>query len=81
MRDHLVVGIRDKPLSEITDGCCSDARKGKTAIRQCEAIQDNIPLWKGDSSSDPITVDALESKAKQPDKNSRKSATMPKQCT
>ena len=34
--------------------------KAKTAITQCEAMQDNRPLWKEESSSDPITVDALE---------------------
>ena len=32
-------------------------------------------MWKGDSNSDPITVDALKRKAKQSDKNSRKSVT------
>ena len=82
IRDRLVVGIRDKSLSErLQMDAALTLEKAKTAIRQREAIQDNRPLWKGDSSSDPITVDALKGKAKQSDKNSRKSGTTPKQCT
>ena len=79
IRDCLVVGIRDKSLSErLQMDAALTLEKAKTTIRQCEAIQDNRPLWKEDSSPDPITVDALNGKAKQFDKNSRKSTTTPK---
>ena len=61
IRDRLVVGIRDKSLSErLQMDAALTLEKANTAVRQREAIQDNIPLWKGDSSSDPITVDALK---------------------
>ena len=60
IRNHLVVGIRDKSVSErLQMDAALKLEKAKTAIRQRKAIQDNRPLWKGDSNPDPITVDTL----------------------
>ena len=65
IRDRLVVGIRDKTLSErLQMDAALMLEKAKTAIRPWKAMQDNRPLWKGDSSSNPITVDALKGKNK-----------------
>ena len=36
--------------------------QAQKAIRQCEAIQDNKTFWRGDSSSDSITVDVFKGK-------------------
>ena len=54
--------------------------KAKTAIRQCEAIQDNKSLWRGNSSFGPIKVDAVKGTTKS-DKHFKKAmtATTPKQ--
>ena len=89
IRDRLVVGIRDKSVSErLQMDAALTLAKAKTAIRQREAIQDNRPLWKGDSNPNPITVDALNKGKTKSDKYSRKvatgasnPATAPKQCT
>ena len=89
IRQRLVVGIRDKSASErLQMDAALTLEKAKTAIRQREAIQDNRPLWKGDSNPDPITVDALNKGKTKSDKHSRRAATgasnpttAPKQCT
>jgi len=63
IRDRLVVGIRDKFLSErLQMNAALTLEKAKTAVRQREAIQDSKPFWKGENSSDPIPVDALKGK-------------------
>ena len=85
IRDRLVVGIRDKSLSEkLQMDAALTLEQAKKAIRQCEAIQDNIAFWMGDSSSDPIRVDGFKGKTKS-DKHSKKAATgtssTAKQCT
>ena len=89
IRDRLMVGIRDKSVSErLQMDAALTSGKAKTAIRQCEAIQDNRPLWKGDSNPDPITVDVLNKGKTKSDKHPRRvatgasnPATAPKQCT
>ena len=89
IRDRLVVGIRDKSVSErLQMDAALTLEKAKTAIRQREAIQDNRPLWKADSNPDPITVDALNKGKTKSDKHSRRAATgasnpatAPKRCT
>ena len=83
IRDRLVVGIRDKSLAErLQMDSALTLERAKTAIRQREAIQDNKSLWRGDSSSDPIRVDAVKGKTKS-DKHFKKTvtATTAKQCT
>ena len=61
IRDRLVVGIRDKSVSErLQMDAALTLEKAKTTIRQREAIQDNRPLWKADSNPDPITVDHIK---------------------
>ena len=45
IRDRLLVGIRDKSLSErLQMNAALTLEKAKTTIRQQEAIQDKIPL-------------------------------------
>ena len=83
IRDRLVVGIRGKSLDErLQMDSALTLEKVKIAIRQCEAIQGNKSLWRGDGSSDPIRVDAVKGKTKS-DKHFKKvvTATTPKQCT
>ena len=83
IRDRLVVGIRDKSLAErLQMDSALTLERVKTAIRQCEAIQDSKSLWRGDSSSDSIRVDAVKGKTKS-DKHFKiaVTATTAKQCT
>ena len=83
IRDCLVVGIRDKSLSEkLQMNAALTLEQAQKAIGQCEAIQDNKAFWRGDSSSDSITVDVFKGKTKS-DKHSKKAATSStaKQCS
>ena len=61
IRDWLVVGIRDSSLSErLQLDANLTLEKAKTAIRQKEAVQEQQGILKGDSKSNPITLDAVK---------------------
>ena len=63
IKDRLVVGIRDKALSErLQLDAELTLEKAKTAIRQHEAVQDN----RGVAKSTPITLDSLKGRPKHP---------------
>ena len=66
IRDRLVVGIRDKSLSEkLQMDAALTLEQAKKAIRQCKAIQDNKAFWRGDSGFDPVRVDAFNKQYKK----------------
>ena len=59
IRDQLVVGIRDSSLSECLQLDANlTLEKAKTAIRQKEAVHEQQKILKGDSNSNPITLNA-----------------------
>ena len=76
IRDRLVVGIRDSSLSErLQLDANLTLEKAKIAIRQKEAVQEQLGILNGDSKSNPITLDAVKAApkvvppAKIPDSN------------
>lgn len=66
IRDWLVVGIRDRLLSEYLQLDVNlTLEKAKMAIRQKEAVHEQQGILKGDSKSNPITPDAVKQHTKQ----------------
>ena len=65
IRDRLVVGIRDSSLSErLQLDANLTLEKAKIAIRQKEAVQEQQGILKGDSKSNPISLDAVKAAQK-----------------
>ena len=61
IRDWLVVGIRDSSLSErLQLDANLTLEKAKIAIRQKEAVHEQQRILKGDSKSNPITLDTVK---------------------
>ena len=67
IRDRLVVGIRNSTLSEnLKLDANLTLEKAKRAIIQKEAVHEQQDFLKGDSKTDPITLDAVMKTHKKP---------------